>query len=57
MTENPLIDQLKELEQEHRDLDEIILRLNENKTINLMQVKRLKKRKLLLKDKITNIKN
>ena len=27
MTENPLIDQLKELQQEHRDLDEIILRL------------------------------
>ena len=47
---------LKYYEEEHRDLDEIILRLNENKTINLMQIKRLKKRKLLLKDKITNIK-
>ena len=47
---------LKYYEEEHRDLDEVILRLNENKTINLMQIKRLKKRKLLLKDKITSIK-
>ena len=39
-------------EQEHRDLDEIINRLQEQKTINLLQMQRLKKRKLLLKDKI-----
>ena len=30
-----LIDQLSILEQEHKDLDEIINRLQENKTINL----------------------
>ena len=31
--------------------------MNNNKTIDLMQIKRLKKRKLYLKDKIKKIKN
>tara|TARA_B100001964_G_C14178280_1_gene574930 strand:- start:809 stop:1012 length:204 start_codon:yes stop_codon:yes gene_type:complete len=52
-----LLNQLSVLEQEHRDLDDVILRLQEEKTINLLQMQRLKKRKLLLKDKITNIKD
>ena len=52
-----LIDNLKSYEQEHRDLDEIIYNMHNNKTINLMQIKRLKKRKLYLKDKIKQIKN
>jgi len=52
-----LLNQLSILEQEHRDLDDIITRLNEQKTINLLQMQRLKKRKLLLKDKIENIKD
>ena len=52
-----LIDQLSILEQEHKDLDEIINRLQENKTINLFQIQRLKKRKLHLKDRISAIKD
>ena len=44
--------QLAILEQEHRDLDDIIKRLQEQKTVNLNQMQRFKKRKLLLKDKI-----
>ena len=52
-----LINQLLILEQEHRDLDEIIQRMQEEKTINLLQIQRLKKRKLGLKDKITNLKD
>ena len=52
-----LLDQLSIFEQEHRDLDEIINRLQEQKTINLLQMQRLKKRKLLLKDKIANLKD
>ena len=52
-----LIDQLHLLEQEHRDLDEIITHIQEKKTINLLQIQRLKKRKLVLKDKIIDIKN
>ena len=52
-----LLNQLSILEQEHRDLDDVINRLQEQKTINLLQMQRLKKRKLLLKDKITNLKD
>jgi len=49
--------QLAILEQEHRDLDDIIKRLQEQKTVNLSQMQRFKKRKLLLKDKIENLKD
>ena len=52
-----LKEKLKHLEEEHRDLDEIISQMYEYKTINLMQIKRLKKRKLLLRDKMIKIKN
>ena len=52
-----LIEMLKNNEQEHSDLDQIIYDMNNNKTVNLMQIRRLKKRKLFLKDKIKNIKN
>ena len=57
MTENPLIDQLKELEQEHRDLDEVLIQLQEKQTVDFQQIQRLKKRKLILKDKINFLKN
>ena len=52
-----LINQLEELEQEHRDLDEILIRLQEKQTVDLLQIQRLKKRKLMLKDKIIYLKN
>ena len=52
-----LLNQLSLLEQEHRDLDDVIHRLQEQKTINLSQMQRFKKRKLLLKDKIENLKD
>jgi len=55
--EKELIKSLKQYEEEHRDLDEIIYQLHNNKTINLAQIKRMKKRKLLLKDKISQIKD
>ena len=57
MTENQLIDQLKELEQEHRDLDEVLIQLQEKQTVDFLQIQRLKKRKLILKDKIIFLKN
>ena len=57
MTENSLIDQLKELEQEHRDLDEVLIQLQEKQTVDFQQIQRLKKRKLVLKDKIIFLKN
>ena len=57
MTESTLEKQLKELEEEHRDLDEVLIELQEKKTVNLLQIQRIKKRKLLLKDKIIYLKN
>jgi len=57
MPDISLINQLKELEQEHRDLDEILIRIQEKQTIDLLQIQRLKKRKLLLKDRIIYLKN
>lgn len=41
-----------ELEVEHRDLDDLILRLTEDIAADQLQVRRLKKRKLRLKDAI-----
>lgn len=57
MSKSSLIDQLKELEQEHGDLDGILDQLQEKKTVDFLQIKRLKKRKLVLKDKIIYLKN
>jgi hypothetical protein len=47
---------LVELEIEHRDLDTAIELLNESLTIDALQVQRLKKRKLQLKDQIIQLK-
>jgi len=52
-----LIKQLLILEQEHRDLDEVIHQIQEKKTVDLSQIQRLKKRKLALKDRIANLKD
>ncbi len=57
MSKSELIKQLKELEQEHRDLDQILIQLSEKKTVDFSQIQRLKKRKLILKDKIIYLKN
>lgn len=57
MSKFQVIDQIKELEQEHRDLDEILFQLQEKKTVDFLQIQRIKKRKLILKDKIIYLKN
>ncbi|GAB4291304.1 MAG: hypothetical protein Kow0096_05390 [Thiohalomonadaceae bacterium] len=46
---------LEELRLEHRDLDDIIDRLATDPTADQLQVRRLKKRKLLLKDIIAKL--
>lgn len=46
---------LVELRIEHRDLDEVITRLAETVDINEIQLRRLKKRKLALKDQIAKL--
>ena len=52
-----LIQKLKEYEQEHSDLDQILIQLQEKHTVDFLQIQRLKKRKLVLKDIIANIIN
>ncbi len=47
-----LLRRLHELRSEHRDLDSVIFRLSEQGPVDQLQVVRLKKRKLLLKDEI-----
>ncbi len=49
--------QLQELMIEHRDLDDVIQHLFEHKPANQLQVQRLKKRTLILKDQIINLEN
>ena len=47
------IEKLRELRIAHRDLDDVIHRLSMDMHIDELQLKRLKKRKLMLKDQIT----
>jgi hypothetical protein len=54
---NKLLVKLKEYEQEHSDLDQILIQLQEKHTVDFLQIQRLKKRKLVLKDKISHIQN
>jgi hypothetical protein len=46
---------LIELKTEHRDLDDVIARLAEKQPFDQLQIQRLKKRKLQLKDAILQI--
>ena len=48
-------EKLRTLRIEHRDLDEIISRLQLDAHCDELQMKRLKKRKLMLKDQITRL--
>jgi hypothetical protein len=49
------IERLRQLRIEHRDLDDIISRLTMDFKIDELQMKRLKRRKLMLKDQITRL--
>lgn len=46
---------LIQLQLEHRDLDDVILRLSADPAPDLLQLQRLKKRKLVLKDLIARL--
>jgi hypothetical protein len=46
---------LAELRIEHRDLDDVISRLSDSSPFDQLQLRRLKKRKLVLKDMIAHI--
>ncbi len=57
MDEDAIRDELAVLAQEHRDLDDAITALQRAGTFDLLQVQRMKKRKLMLKDDIAKLKN
>ena len=52
-----LIAELLELRRQHRALDDEIAALSENPLADQLQLKRLKKRKLQLKDEIARVKD
>jgi hypothetical protein len=49
------VEKLRQLRIEHRDLDEVISRLSLDVHVDELQLRRLKKRKLMLKDQITRL--
>jgi hypothetical protein len=46
---------LEELQTEHRDLDDVIQQLSQEGPFNQLQIQRLKKRKLMLRDLIARL--
>ena len=48
-----IINKLRQLESEHRDLDDVIERLADDRPFDQLKLQRLKKRKLILKDEMT----
>jgi len=52
---NTLRHKLEALTLEHRDLDEVIARLVDTAPYDMLQLQRLKKRKLVLKDDISRL--
>ena len=46
---------LVELRVEHRDLDDVIARLAKDPLVDELELKRLKKRKLMIKDQISRL--
>ena len=54
-TEEQILHRLEELRLEHRDLDDVIARLSDEAPFDQLQVQRLKKRKLMLKDELARL--
>lgn len=48
-----ILERITQLKIEHRDLDQVITRLIQDASHDELQMRRLKRRKLLLKDQIT----
>ena len=56
-SQDQIIAQLHQLESEHRDLDDVIERLGDDKPFDQLKLQRLKKRKLALRDEITKLRS
>jgi hypothetical protein len=52
-----IVHRLAELETEHRDLDDVIDQITFGGSFDQIQVQRLKKRKLILKDEILRLRS
>ena len=48
---------IRELETEHHDLDDVIARISADPVQDQLQLRRMKKRKLFLKDQITRLRD
>ncbi len=57
VTQRRISSQLFELKSEHRDLDVAIAILDQTKPVDELSCKRLKKRKLKIKDQIAQLEN
>ena len=55
--QDQIVAQLHQWETEHRDLDDVIERLSDDKPFDQLKLQRLKKRKLALKDEITKLRS
>lgn len=55
--QDDLKERLAHLKAEHRDLDDAILALSQRGVPDMLQLQRLKKRKLVLRDEIMRIEN
>lgn len=53
--ETNVLEKIQQLRVQHRDLDDAINALLNSGTTNMLQIKRLKKQKLLIKDKISKL--
>ena len=57
VNDEAILMKIAELEQEHRDLDQALTMLEERLPYDRLTMQRMKKRKLLLKDKIVQLKD
>lgn len=55
LEETDILEKIQQLRVQHRDLDDAVTALLEAGTTNMLQIKRLKKQKLILKDKISKL--
>ena len=55
--QDQIVAQLNQLESEHRDLDDVIELLGDDKPFDQLKLQRLKKRKLALKDEIAKLRS
>ena len=56
-TQEQILQQIAIMESEHSDLDAVIERLGEDLPFDQLKLQRLKKRKLILKDEIANLRS